>query len=73
MKKSLIILLLLVLGLIVFFWPKQKIFGCGAVCTYEGFEKTREEIAKYRCVGFEDEPFVSDATIKVCYGIFIER
>ncbi len=72
MKKVFLVITALVL--ITFFYPKERIFSCGAVCTNEGFTRVQQEKQNTTCLGFETMMTnIIDADGKICYGIFIKN
>ncbi len=72
MNKMLLVIII-ILAIIAFFYPKEKFFGCGAVCLEGEMGKVTEEAKNTICIGFEEKIPVNDATGKRCYGIFIRK
>ncbi len=74
--KKIFIVLVIILSLIIFFYPKNKFFGCGGiVCLKEEYDKTKQEEENVFCLGFKKEPSVTytETDAKGCYGIFINK
>ncbi len=68
-----LILALVAIASVFFFFPKQKYFGCGAICSKEELEATQLEEAHTHCFGIPYKPsIVMDADVMGCYGIFLE-
>lgn len=73
MKKK-VIWVIVILVAVLFFFPKNKRFGCdGIICSHESFEKMKLEEEKVICFGFRGPTLdpVTDVDTITCYGIFI--
>ncbi|HBB49802.1 TPA: hypothetical protein DEQ22_02505 [Candidatus Nomurabacteria bacterium] len=72
--KKFFIIIIVTLIIVTFFYPKERFFGCGAVCIKEAVEKTEKRKTDTICLGFEEKILnISDANGKRCYGMFINK
>lgn len=74
--KKILITVIIILGLIAFFYPKNKFFSCGGItCQQEDYDKSQKEQENTLCLGFKKAPSVTptESDAKGCYGIFINK
>lgn len=74
MTRKLILVVAIILSITIFFYPKERWFGCGAICiNEEAVARSNEKKKNTICIGFEERISANDASGKRCYGIFIEK
>lgn len=74
--RKILIVIIIILAIIAFFYPKDKYFSCGGiVCTKEAGEKTIKEEENTFCLGFKKVPskIYTESDAFGCYGIFINK